>query len=239
MIKISKMNLEKIKISEIFIPPNYPRKELLEDKQLGISIATQGQITPIILDSKNFLIAGLRRLTEMRKKKYRSVWVIRHMDVADPDQRYLMSVVESLHKEDLNPIEKAMMFKNLKKIFGVTTNKLAKMIEYSKSSIDFYIKLLELPDDTKNGLVSGRIKPYELEKILFKHRIATHEEFLMSADEKKFNSVLSRLAFFKSDLSYANFNKTHLLNFKTKLEELLQIVNDRLKTFESEEDKES
>jgi len=235
MIKLSKMELVKMKTSEIQIPPNYPRTELPKDLMLGKSIEEQGQIDPIIVDANNFLIAGLRRLTEMKRKNYRTVWVIKHGDVTDPDKRYMLSVIESLQKKDLNPIEKAKAFKSLREMLNVTSRRLSFILRISKTAIDYHIKLLGLPEETKENLISGKIKPYELENLLYRHRIKTHEQFKLSTDEAKFNSVLARLAYFKSDIAYGVYNKEHLLNIKTHVEEILKILEERLQKLENKE----
>lgn len=235
MIKLSKMELIKMKLSEIQIPANYPRTELPKDLMLGKSIEEQGQIDPIIIDSKNYLIAGRRRLAEMKRKNYRTVWVIKHGDVTEPDKRYMLSVIESLHKKDLNPIEKAMAFKSMREMLGVTSRRLSTILRISRTAIDYHIKLLQLPEETKEKLIAGKVKPYELETLLYKHRIKTHEQFLASSDETKYKSVISRLVSFKSDIAYGVYDKEQMVNIKNHVEEIVRILEQRLQELEQKE----
>ena len=68
MMKVSKMKLIKMKIKDVIIPKDYPRKETkYGDRFLSLSIVQQGQIDPVVVDAKNNLIAGKRRLQEMKK----------------------------------------------------------------------------------------------------------------------------------------------------------------------------
>jgi len=232
MNKFSKMKLVHIKPSAITIPRDYPRTEPTSSFYLGNSIMKDGQITPIIIDAKKNLIAGKRRLTEVKKKRYRKIWAVMHTNVKKPQTRYLFSVLEVLHQVDLNPMEKAVAFRNLKKIYNTSGRGLAKILNISKSTIEYHLKLLELPKETKKRMRSGELKAYSVEKQIFKKRLKTHADFVRATDMQKFNSVIKRLIPLRSDISYAKFDLKALKNIQGKVKEILDIIEERVKKIE-------
>jgi hypothetical protein len=128
-----------------------------------------------------------------------------------------------------------MAFKSMREMLGITSRRLAMILRVSRTAIDYHLKLLQLPEKTKENLISGKVKPYELETLLYRHRIKTHEQFLASSDEAKYNSVISRLVYFKSDIAYGVYDKEHLENIKKNVEEILKILEQRLQELEQKE----
>jgi len=66
-----------------------------------------------------------------------------------------MALVENVQREDLNPIERAQAFQRLVEEFGLPISEIAKRIGKSDSYVSNTIKLLNLPDAIKDGLISG------------------------------------------------------------------------------------
>ena len=64
MKKTAKMRYVDMRLGDIRIPANYPRTDNTGDMLLALSICEQGNITPIIVDAKGFLISGKRPLSK-------------------------------------------------------------------------------------------------------------------------------------------------------------------------------
>ena len=57
-----------------------------------------------------------------------------------------IALVENLQREDLNPVEIAVVFERFMEEFGYTHQGLAKRIGMDRSSISNFIRLLKLPE---------------------------------------------------------------------------------------------
>ncbi len=68
-----------------------------------------------------------------------------------------LAIVENVQREDLNPIDRAKAFERLVEEFGLAKSEIAKRISKSAPYISNTLKLLELPDAIKDGLLSGLI----------------------------------------------------------------------------------
>lgn len=68
-----------------------------------------------------------------------------------------LAIVENVQREDLNPIDRAKAFERLVEEFGLSKSEIAKRISKSPPYISNTLKLLELPDAIKDGLLSGLI----------------------------------------------------------------------------------
>jgi len=68
-----------------------------------------------------------------------------------------MSIVENVQRSDLNPLERAHAINRLISEFQLGPSEVAKRIGKSASFISNSVKLLNLPDALKDGLLSGLI----------------------------------------------------------------------------------
>src|SRR4030066_1138107 len=143
MKKTAKMRYVDMRLGDIRIPANYPRTDNTGDMLLALSICEQGNITPIIVDAKGFLISGKRRFKEMRRKKYRSTKVLVRDDIKDPNHRYVTSVIETMHSKELEGLDKANAFVNIMKILNINSQReLARRLRISKTTVEYHMKLL-------------------------------------------------------------------------------------------------
>lgn len=69
------------------------------------------------------------------------------------------SLIERVREEKLDPVKRAKLFRRLIDEFGLTTGKIAKRIRKSPSYVSNTLRLLDLPEALKDGLVSGLITP--------------------------------------------------------------------------------
>jgi ParB family chromosome partitioning protein len=68
-----------------------------------------------------------------------------------------MALVENLQREDLNPIEEAEGFKSLIERYGMTQEDAALRVGRSRPAIANSLRLLELPAEIKDHVISGRL----------------------------------------------------------------------------------
>lgn len=157
-----------IEIDKIRSNPYQPRKEFNFEmlKSLSQSISDYGVIQPLVvskIDSHdNFgqrsefqLIAGERRLIASKMAGLKEVPVI--VRDASSQEKLELSIIENVQREDLNPIEKALAYRQLEKEFGLTQKEIARICAKSRVAIANTIRLLKLPDDIQQAVREGKI----------------------------------------------------------------------------------
>lgn len=134
------------------IEPNreQPRKNFSDEAiaALADSIREHGMIQPILVRPINSggyqIVAGERRWRAARMLGLDEVPVtIREMSDSETMQ---IALIENLQRENLNPIEEALGYKELLESYDMTQDKIAKMVGRSRSAIANSVRLLSLPD---------------------------------------------------------------------------------------------
>jgi ParB family transcriptional regulator, chromosome partitioning protein len=144
-----------INVDEISANPFQPRKNFPDSdiNELAESIKAYGIIQPLIVTREGGryqLIAGERRLRAARVAGLKKVPVV----VRDFDQQKKLEValVENLQREDLNPLEKAMAYRQLIDDFNLTAEEAAERVGKSRPQVSNTLRLLSLPQEIKNAL---------------------------------------------------------------------------------------
>ena len=126
--------------------------------ELVESIREHGILEPLIVAETPAgfqIIAGERRWRAARLLKLTHVPAI--IKKTSPQQMLEMAIVENVQRKDLNPIERAKAFLRLKEEFGLNNHQIAKKVSKSVPYVINVLKLLNLPDAIKDGLLSGLI----------------------------------------------------------------------------------
>ena len=153
-------SLTEIKISEIDPNMGQPRKKFDEDEllELAESIKIHGVIQPIILTKRGKryeIIAGERR---WRASKLAGLTKIPAVIREYTDKEIMeVSLIENIQRQDLNPIEEALAFKNLIDEYKMKQDDLAERVSKSRSTITNALRLLKLDDKVKAMLAEGLI----------------------------------------------------------------------------------
>ena len=153
-------SLREINIDAIKANPYQPRtvwnQEELAD--LAESIKANGIIQPIIVRPAGAgfeLIAGERRL---RAAQLASLTTIPALVRAATDEQLLeLSLIENIHRTDLNPIERAKAYQNYLNTFSLTQAEAAERLGENRSVIANYLRLLDLPDEVKQMLAESQL----------------------------------------------------------------------------------
>ncbi len=137
-----------------------PRKGFDERsiEELAQSIKENGIIQPIVVRKNGAeyeIIAGERRWRAAQRVGLSSVPII-IKDVTDR-QVLELALVENLQREDLNPIDEANAYDQLISDFGLTHEEISARIGKERSTITNQLRLLKLPEEVKQALISGEI----------------------------------------------------------------------------------
>ncbi|MFC1711936.1 ParB/RepB/Spo0J family partition protein [Patescibacteria group bacterium] len=147
-------------ITQLQPNPTQPRGIISPESimELSDSIKEHGLLEPIIIahtPAGYQIIAGERRWRACKMAGLKTVPCI--IKETNPKGMLEMALVENVQREDLNPLERAKAFVRLKDEFGFGTGDIAKRVAKSPSYISNSLRLLELPDAIKDGLLSNLI----------------------------------------------------------------------------------
>ena len=136
--------------------PYQPRTDFDEEalNDLAASIKEQGVIQPVTLrkqeDNKLQLISGERRVKASRMAGLTEIpaYIIAAKDTAMLE----MAIVENIQRENLNPVEIALGYKQLIDNHSLTQEMLSEKLGKSRPSIANHLRLLKLPGEIQIGL---------------------------------------------------------------------------------------
>ena len=116
---------------------------------LAASISVHGILQPILVrelpNGKFQIVAGERRWRAAKLAGLAEVPAI----ILDSDEREAaeIALVENIQREDLNPVEEAMAYRQLAEDYDMTQEELAAKLGKSRSAIANAERLLDLPDE--------------------------------------------------------------------------------------------
>ncbi|MGL4453451.1 MAG: ParB/RepB/Spo0J family partition protein [Sarcina sp.] len=138
-----------------------PRKFFDDSKiaELSLSIKEHGIIQPLIVKKssgdKYQIIAGERRWRAAKLAKVKEVPVI-VKDFA-PEVSLQIALIENIQREDLNAIEEALAYKELKEKYNLTQEVLASKLGKSRTAITNVMRLLNLDKRVQDYIIEGVI----------------------------------------------------------------------------------
>jgi ParB family chromosome partitioning protein len=141
--------------------PFQPRVHLDDAKidELARSIRTHGIIQPIVVrraaGEGYEIVAGERRWRASQRAGLLKVPVVVR-DVPD-DKLLAAALIENIQREDLNPIEEAQAYRRLSDDLQLTQEQIAEAVGKDRSSIANNLRLLRLPHEIRENLVSGSL----------------------------------------------------------------------------------
>jgi ParB family chromosome partitioning protein len=148
-----------LRMSEIEPNREQPRKNFSDEAiaALADSIREHGILQPLLvrplITGGYQIVAGERRWRAARMLGLDEVPVnIRELTDAETMQ---IALIENLQRENLNPIEEAVGYNELIENYGMTQEKVARMVGKSRSAIANAVRLLSLPDEVKKLLENG------------------------------------------------------------------------------------
>lgn len=141
-----------VKLNLMDIEPNkeQARKQFDEEalSELADSIAQHGVLQPLLvrpmIGGGYQLVAGERRWRASRIAGLTQVPVV-IKELSDTEAA-VISLIENLQREDLNPVEEALGFASLMKDFNLTQEEAAQKVGKSRPAVANALRLLKLPE---------------------------------------------------------------------------------------------
>jgi ParB family chromosome partitioning protein len=147
---------------ELISPNPYQPRKTFDDaaiRELSESVRSHGIVQPLLVTrngEKYQLIAGERRFRAAKLAGLTTVPAI----VKDPIVglgALEIALIENIQREDLNPIEEAMAYRQLHDEFGLTQEEVAKRVGKERSTVANSLRLLRLPDKVKVLVASTQL----------------------------------------------------------------------------------
>lgn len=144
------------------IKPNaaQSRKVFDEDKleELAESIDRHGLIQPVVLRSAvqgYEIVAGERRWRAARMVGLKEIPCI--VKELTDEENMLLSIIENMQREDLNPIEEAEGLKQMIDTYGLTQEQVSRGVGKSRPYITNSLRLLKLPERIRYLTAEGSL----------------------------------------------------------------------------------
>ncbi|WP_085993792.1 nucleoid occlusion protein [Oceanobacillus senegalensis] len=150
-----------IPVKDIIANRFQPRSIFDEEKigELAQTIHTHGMIQPIIVrkleDDKYEIIAGERRWRAVQSIGWETISaIVREMTDTETAS---VALIENLQREELTVIEEAFAYSKLLEMHSLTQEALAQRLGKNQSTIANKLRLLKLPDEVQEALLSKTI----------------------------------------------------------------------------------
>lgn len=152
--------LLELPIGQLVPNPHQPRRDFNETgiRELAESIRAEGLLQPVVVrrvEDRYQLIAGERRWRACQLLKMKQIPV--RLVEATETSSAVLSLIENLQREDLDPIEEALGYASLMKDFGLTQEGVSERVGRSRASIANALRLLQLPREIQGFLVKEHL----------------------------------------------------------------------------------
>ena len=170
-------------VAELERSPFQPRQEFGEEELRGLadSMKNSGLVQPPTVrknaSGRYEIIVGERRVRAAQLLGWKKIPVT--LVDADDLTAASMTTTENIQREDLNPIEEAVGYRNLQDKFGLTQQEVAERVGKGRATVANSVRLLELPDEVKALVQTGLLS-------------AGHAKALLALDGEKERVLLAR-----------------------------------------------
>lgn len=142
--------------------PRQPRESMSEENlsELAASISEHGILQPLIVTHDPItgmytLIAGERRLRAAKIAGLEKVPVI--IRTVTDQERLELALIENVQRADLSPLETAAAYRQLAEEFNLSHEEIAVKVGKSRVSVTNSLRLLKLPLQVQEALISQTI----------------------------------------------------------------------------------
>lgn len=176
--------LRQIKLTEIVADPDQPRKSFDEEAiaAMAASIKAHGVLQPIVVTpfkGKYLIVAGERRFRASKLAEAERIPAL--VRTLSNQHKLELSLIENLHRRDLNVLETATAYLKLRDQFNLTLDAISQRVGgRSISAISNTIRLLRLPKKVLEAITDGKLSEGQARP-------------LIGLDDKVINSVLPRI----------------------------------------------
>lgn len=169
--------------THLIVPnPHQPRREFAEGslKEMADSIRSEGLLQPVVVrktGEQYELIAGERRWRACKLLKLKTI--PSRVIEASESSSAVLSLIENLQREDLNPIEEALGLASLLRDFDLTQEAVAERVGRSRAAVANSLRLLQL-DREIQAYLSKR------------HLSVGHAKVLLGTEDNETRLLLAR-----------------------------------------------
>jgi ParB family chromosome partitioning protein len=227
-----------VEVDKIKPNPFQPRREFNEDRlrDLADSIRQYGVLQPLVVTRKEVerpdgglvaeyeLIAGERRLRASQIAGLREVPAVIKSGEQTDKMKLELAIIENLQREDLNPIERAQAFHQLVNEFNLKHYEVAKRVGRSREYVSNTIRLLALPQEVLDAVVSRKITEGHAKPILMlidrpEEQITLFKEILAKRLTVRETENLARRAAYDKVRKKDTFISPEILEIENQLTE--------------------
>lgn len=236
--EIQKGSICIIDVGKILPNKHQPRKYFGENElqELAESIKQKGVIQPILVtdlgNGQYELVAGERRWRAAKLAGLLEIPAI-IKDFSEEDKLEI-ALIENIQRENLNPIEEALAYKEIMERLNLSQDELAQKIGKKRSSIANTLRLLKLPDSIQQKIIykeltegharailmlSDRDKMIQFADYIIKKELSVREAEEAVKFFEKENSTVSRetSSLHKKSLEYLEEKLIQLLGLKVSM----------------------
>jgi ParB family chromosome partitioning protein len=182
MVTLTQNVIREIAIQDIERNPHQPRRVFSEATilELSESIRSEGLLQPILVRKKDRgyeLIAGERRLRACAHLGFVNV-PARVIEASDASSA-VISLIENLQRENLNPIDEALGLMSLMQDFGLTQEAVAGRVGKNRATVANALRLLQLDKEVQGYLSRGLLS-------------TGHAKVILGLEDKAQQTVLAR-----------------------------------------------
>ena len=161
--------VQNLKLIDIEPNRDQPRRTFNSEslEELATSIKRYGVIQPIIvtkMDNYYQIVAGERRWRAAKKAGLMEIPCL----VRDSTERKNreIALIENIQREDLNPIDKAVGFRQLLEEYGMTQQELSDTVGIGRSTLANNLRILNLDERVQNLAREGKISEGHCRQLL-------------------------------------------------------------------------
>lgn len=161
--------VQNLKIIDIEPNRNQPRRSFNSESidELATSIKKYGVIQPIIvtkMDNYYQIVAGERRWRAAKKAGLMEMPCLVREGTERKNKE--IALIENIQREDLNPIDKALGFRQLLDEYGMTQQELSETVGVGRSTISNNLRILNLDERVQDLARNGKISEGHCRQLL-------------------------------------------------------------------------
>ena len=224
------LEVEKLKPNK-----SQPRKIFDEHAMLELkaSIEAQGILQPILARYNRQqdcyeIIAGERRLMAAKLAFLTHVPVL--IARFDDEESAVFAIVENIQRQDLSTIEEAKAYNKLIKEFSLTHEEIAKKVGKSRSFVTNLLRILGLPENIKEGIMTNQIQLGHAKIILSIDNNESREDFykVILSNGLSVRDCEKRVKQFQKKKEY------NIYSVSTKTKNVIDSTNNSIENIEKE-----
>lgn len=153
--------IQKVAVGDIVPNPHQPRRVFEQEALQGLadSIKQYGIVQPLVMtphgQGKFALVAGERRWRAAQLAGLTHVPAV--VRTTKELEQLELAIVENVQRVDLSLLEQAASIEKLHQLFSMTYESIARRLGKASSTVNNIVRLLQLPDDARDALATGKI----------------------------------------------------------------------------------